>query len=179
MFLYDKGWLLKYSFLWCFSLLTETRSETIRKHLLKCCYSSEAPETWQLDHPTPSTGWASLVLPPPTAHREHHILLPLGFAGKARSEFSKPLKKKPFKWVCSKVLKMAWFTVQLFFSHLLQLASSWRVTCQNAKILCFFLPHLGWVFLRDWSIYILFNFGIEVLSSIYLTGEIHPGVNPE
>lgn len=115
MFLYDKGWLLKYSFLWCFSLLTETRSETIRKHLLKCCYSSEAPETWQLDHPTPSTGWASLVLPPPTAHREHHILLLLGFAGKARSEFSKPLKKKTFKWVCSKVLKMAWFTCSYFF----------------------------------------------------------------
>lgn len=51
MFLYDKGWLLKYSFLWHFSSLPQTRSEKIRKHSLKC-YSSETLETWQLEHPT-------------------------------------------------------------------------------------------------------------------------------
>lgn len=82
-------------------------------------------------------GWAPLVLPAPTAHRDHHISLPPGFAEKERSEFCNPLKKKTFKWVCSKVLKMSWFTVQLFFSHLLQLASSWELPARMQKFFAF------------------------------------------
>lgn len=94
IFLYDKGRLLKYSFLWRFSSLPQTTSEKIRKHWSVTQWGSRglaAGASHTAAH-LPA-GWAPLVLPAPTAHRHHPILLPPGFAGKARSEFSNPLKK--------------------------------------------------------------------------------------